>query len=495
MTRTFWFSSVFSALSVLVVSNLASAVDFTVAVDSVRRARPGAIAVDARVTADVRSADFNNVRFRAFLVPEQPNRDGRRNMKGIALPGVSKNLSFPGSARTYPVQLEFQLPRVPRGDYLLGVVINSTGEFGETDRMNNVSENLVSLYAFSNPGPDPADDPNDLFLDTTGLAPRNGIAYHAWRLFYHSAPTVEYDLWANFFFIDLTRRKAFDGGYEKRVHLVNMGNDLDPKGERLNFDRYYNNPTFERLPSGNYYLMSWINHRETFNENGANNIDLEAFSASKVDFLEASDSWLELPVGDMAPKSKVVRLKTDYALTHTYTIDPASVPAGVTVTPMTGLLANATVTLQVDPAVHTMHDAMLGYDYFDLDFVVDGQHHPRTFMFVERDISLPVDLSIGARLDGSAKKYEFMKEASIRFGSNQPAAIFGLSSPDPYVNFTWPEDHQTILLASPVSDPVLSVGYETRTLAPGVYHPRIHVTYGYPLQTVELVGELTVLRP
>lgn len=280
-----------------------------------------------------------NVKVRAFLIPKAFSANGSPHAQPVLLPSsmVSVNLAANGSEA---VRIKASLPYVPADQYYLAAYVNHDVAVSESVRNNNVTEDLFDLGAVESDAPSPETQAADLYLDVPVASVRTGSVAVPWRLFKRGAVETGANFICLFLVADLNAKKLFVSTYEKGTHWIVMGNDLDSEGRTIPFDVYQNPVSFNHLKSGEYGILTWVDSREMLREaDSSNNMNMRRVTVSRARLGQPSEGWTTVRSGDV--QERTLSIVNDFSGEGTWSIDPASLPAGVTLTPMSGTFGAA----------------------------------------------------------------------------------------------------------------------------------------------------------
>jgi hypothetical protein len=428
---------------------------------------------------------YPSVRVKPFLVPASAPVGGRQNLKGVVLAGQNFSLDFSTGSKVQ-VHYEADLPFVPAGDYLIGGLVNSNDAVSEDDRRNNVAPELLPVGQLANAGLNPEDEPRDLYSDTYDLRLSGGSANHSWRLFWRGGTPNPYSLNALFLFVDIANRRAYDGDYEKGVGLVSSGYDVDSRGRRTPYDRYSNSPIYSDIPSGRYHMVTWVNHTESYPEVDSNNLDLEEVIVKRARVQTLSDAWFMFATGEVAPKTRTVRLVSDFNRSGTFAIDVAGLPPGVTVAASGGTFSSPDVSFTVDPTAF-----VAGVHRVPVNILVNGEINPIELIVTVRNTAAAT-LAFTPDLSATVRKTEFSSTGSIRVSNNgRVAAVIDVFSNS--IALVLGATGNLIIPAGGYLD--IPVGFETRVQEVGVSNPSIRIGMGETPRYFELNARLRVTNP
>lgn len=319
----------------LLLCGSARAVDFKIATQSAT-VENGRLRASFVVTNGESDHFRGNVRIRAFLLPATFPTNGSPHAQPVLLPSQEVAVTLHGDIAQV-VELNFALPNVPAENYFVGAYVNSNVAIAEAQRMNNVTEDLFNVGRVVNDGVASAEtQADDLYMDVPAVAVRPGYVGAAWRLFKRGTVDTTPNFYCLFLMANLAERKLFVSTYEKTTHWVNMGQDVDVAGRSVPYDVYANPVGFNHLKSGEYGVITWVDSREMLREaDSSNNMNMRRTKISRAHLNSPSDGWFT-SVGSAGALTRNVQLINDFTGPGAWSIDPASVPAGVTITPMSG---------------------------------------------------------------------------------------------------------------------------------------------------------------
>ncbi len=315
----------------LILSTAASAVDFTIQLQSVRVSGSRS-AGKLTYTALIKNLDtdaFNgDVRIKAILIPSNDDSSGRVQQKGVVLPSKDVRISLQAGA-SQVISVSEALPKVPSDNYLLGAIVNSNRAVEESNIDNDLSADLLAVGRVSNNVAGPETQAHDCYSDTENFQVDNTVsgATHSWRLFCRGS-AENLGLFALFMIADLKAKKLYMSDYEKGVGWINMGTDVDAQGRDVPYDVYWQSPTYKDLKAGKYYLLSLVNARDALREvDHSNNLDLRKFEISPAYFVNKDEDWYNFDAGAAVPQTRLVNFVTDFSEQARIEINPSSIPS------------------------------------------------------------------------------------------------------------------------------------------------------------------------
>jgi len=251
----------------------------------------GRISYSVVVTNQGTSAAVGLNRIKGILIPTidlaaEPTREG------VVLPFSDLQIDLaPGASITQEVSVE--LPRVIRGRYLLGAIVNSNSAIneGSNNIANNHTEDLIATRTIERDVAIPAVGGTDFYQEIDGdvLPSGRGSIMHVSRTILRGAQNNvrASDVWARFMVANIEAKKLwtapYGSGVEKQWGTLAWQSERDANGHPIVIDYYTNSNTIDHIPAGRHMFLTLLNSRDLFEEiDTSNNLDLEPLELAAV---------------------------------------------------------------------------------------------------------------------------------------------------------------------------------------------------------------------